>query len=90
MFQQPPQHKKQTLLKSQVAVQLISMLVLFKDWCENITSVSEGLGLDLFYSIFALGIFYWLKHFVHFRIKKLKTIYYKSKLRLKAHIWLEP
>lgn len=52
--------------------------------------MSEGLGLDLFHSVFALGIFYGLKHFVHFRIKELKTIYYKSKLRLKARIWLEP
>lgn len=40
--------------------------------------------------MFALGIFYGLKHFVHFRIKELKTIYCKSKLRLKACIWLEP
>lgn len=50
------------------------MLILLKDWCENITSMSEGLGLDLFHSIFALGIFYRLKHFVHFRTKELKTI----------------
>lgn len=62
------------------------MLVLFIDWCENITSMSEGLG---FHSIFALSIFYGLKHFLHYRIKGLKTIYCKSKLRLKARIWVE-
>lgn len=27
---------------------------------------------------------------MHFRIKELKIIYYKSKLSLETHIWLEP
>lgn len=48
--------------------------------------MSECLGLDFFHSIFALGIFYQLKHFVHFGTKELKTIYYKSKLRLEARL----
>lgn len=52
--------------------------------------MSEGQGSVTF----SFCVCFWhllsIKTFVHFRIKELKIIYYKSKLSLETHIWLEP
>lgn len=53
-YQQTPQHGKQAILKSQVVLQFISMLFLFKDRCESITSMSEGLGSVTFSFLYLL------------------------------------